>query len=206
MSEQGDYDPCSPGSLAAPPAEDEFQFNGLHINGIDEEVERVYDYDKGGHHPVYLGDCLGDRQQYRLIHKLGSGGYGNVWLCRVLDIDPPEYVALKVLMADASHEDCLEEKIISRLQEISRESPSVAEYVCLPLDKFRITGPNGSHLCLVYPAAGPEVSPFRKPVEDIHKALRRIACQAAEAMAALHRSGICHGGTLTLRWIAFAHG
>ena len=35
-------------------------------------------YHLGGHHPVHLGDVLGDR--YRVIRKLGYGSFSTAWL------------------------------------------------------------------------------------------------------------------------------
>ncbi|KAL3476675.1 kinase-like protein [Aspergillus californicus] len=183
-------------TLSLPADEDEepqFIGNGLILEGLSGKTENLWDYDEGGHLPVHLEDCLGDDKQYRVLLKLGNGGYANVWLCRVLDRHPTEYVALKILMADASGEDCPELQIVSRLQDLTREMPSLAEHLCLPLDQFRMDGPNGSHLCLVYPLAGPEVCPINKMVDNPDHLLRSIARQAAEAMAALHRAGICHG-------------
>ncbi|KAL4951984.1 kinase-like domain-containing protein [Aspergillus filifer] len=46
----------------------------------------------------------------------------------------------------------------------------------------------------VYPAAGPSLVYLKKDIEgDPGQFCRDAACQAAEATAALHRHGICHG-------------
>ncbi|KAL4804594.1 kinase-like domain-containing protein [Aspergillus unguis] len=169
-----------------------FKDNGLYTDGMWDRLEKVWDYDEGGHHPVLLDDCFGDSGQYRVIHKLGNGGYANVWLCRVLNTEPTEYVALKILMADASEGNC-PERLVFELQDLAKENPSIGEYVCLPLDHFQITGPNGSHLCIVYPLQGCEVVPLWKQVDDPNKMLRSLVRQAIEAMATMHRAGICHG-------------
>nr|POE94416.1 fad-dependent monooxygenase nscc [Quercus suber] len=62
-----------------------------------ENVECVEMYKPGGYHPVNLGDVLG--RKYKVIHKLGHGGFAIVWLAR--DVEQHQYVALKILRADA---------------------------------------------------------------------------------------------------------
>jgi len=63
-----------------------------------ENVEDVTMYTPGGHHPIDLGDVVVHR--FRIIHKLGNGGFALVWLAR--DLDQDRNVALKILRADAS--------------------------------------------------------------------------------------------------------
>lgn len=72
--------------------------NGLVIEGPPFSLENIYDYEPGGHHPVHLGDLL--HQRYKVIHKLGSGGYANVWLCRDILTSSPQYRALKIIMPE----------------------------------------------------------------------------------------------------------
>ncbi|CAH0043643.1 unnamed protein product [Clonostachys solani] len=64
--------------------------------GYSEEVER---YEKGGFHPVHLGDRY-DKGRYRIVHKIGSGGYSTVWLA--FDSQLLTWVALKIVEADKS--------------------------------------------------------------------------------------------------------
>ncbi len=63
--------------------DEDIQDNGLTIEGPPWSLKKIFDYEAGGHHPVHLDDVL--HQRYRVIHKLGSGGYANVWLCRDVD-------------------------------------------------------------------------------------------------------------------------
>lgn len=136
---------------------DEHPGNGLVLDGAPVGLEKIYDYESGGHYPVHLGDCLGKDGRYRVIHKLGSGGFANVWLCRDLEFESPKYVALKILVADASTADCPELRV-NKLKEVGVDREVGGKYICLPLDQFRIDGPSGSHLCFVYPVARPRVS------------------------------------------------
>jgi serine/threonine-protein kinase SRPK3 len=177
-----------------------FKDNGLMIEGNPAALEKIYDYESGGHRPVHLGDLL--NQRYKVVHKLGSGGYANVWLCSDVVSDLPRYVAVKIIMADESTNDCPELRV-DKLIELGFDRDSFSEYFCLPLDKFEIDGPNGLHYLIVYPVQGPRVSRllnFTK-FEDPGKILRKICLQTTKAMAALYSHGICHGGTYSYLFI-----
>lgn len=144
---------------------------------------------------MHLGDTLGDDDRYRVIHKLGSGGTSIVWLCRDVRADTPTYVALKILMADLSTEDCPELVHGQSLQNCQEKDGS--EAICLFRDHFRFDGPNGSHLCFVYPVLGPKVSSgLLYPSDDPDKTLRDICRAMVRSMDFLHRQGLCHGGSL----------
>ncbi|KAM7186781.1 Protein kinase-like domain containing protein [Rhypophila sp. PSN 637] len=171
--------------------------NGLIIEGPPTGLEKIFDYEPGGHHPVHLGDVL--HRRYKVIHKLGSGGFANVWLCH--DISPQashsdKYVALKIIMAEGSTEECPELRV-SQLAELAPESTISTGVWCLPLDRFDIEGPNGKHFAFVYPVLGPRVSRLlslvNNSVGDFDVALRKICQQTTQAMALLHSIGICHG-------------
>lgn len=60
-------------------------------------VESLDRYEPGGYHPVAIGDVLDKR--YRVVDKLGSGGYSTVWLAR--DTAANSYVAVKIGIADS---------------------------------------------------------------------------------------------------------
>ena len=169
--------------------------NGLMITGPPFGLEKIYDYELGGHHPVHLGDVLHAR--YRVIHKLGSGGYANVWLCKDISRSPAsQFVAAKIITAEGSTEDCPELRV-TKLDGLV--PPESTELFCLPLDRFDIDGPNGIHFVFVYPVLGPRVSRLLHLVNnsgDPGSSLRTFCRQTTEAMAVLHSLGICHGGLL----------
>lgn len=78
MSDHGDY---APESLPESPVLsrsgegfDERPINGLYIDMAPFGLEKIWDYEPGGHHVVHLGDHLGREGEYKVIHKLGSGG------------------------------------------------------------------------------------------------------------------------------------
>ncbi|KAI2779114.1 kinase-like domain-containing protein [Daldinia loculata] len=179
------------GSIAST-AESEYQGNGLVVKGPPFGLEKIYDYEEGGHHPVHLGDILHSR--YKVIHKLGTGGYANVWLCRDNSSDTPKYVALKIVIGEQSTKDCPELRMNKLLGRGSDKLQS-PDYFCLSLDQFEINGPNGIHLAFVYPVLGPRVSrlPSVAQSDDPGELLKRICLQVTQAMAELHRRGVCHG-------------
>ncbi|KAI2628882.1 kinase-like domain-containing protein [Hypoxylon sp. NC1633] len=165
----------------------EFYGNPLNVEGPSSGLEKIYDYEAGGHHPVHLGEIL--NQQYKVIHKLGSGGHANVWLCRNTTNDTPRYVALKIIMAEASIEDCPELRY-NELIDAGLDKDQVIEH----LDQFEIGGPNGLHYVFVYPVLGPRVSRIFSIIEEDSGAILRQMCfQVTKAVSALHSRGICHG-------------
>lgn len=47
----------------------------------DVDAEPLRRYKPGGYHPVTLGDVLHDGR-YRILHKLGWGGYSTTWAAK----------------------------------------------------------------------------------------------------------------------------
>lgn len=192
----------SPPSSPLPNEEDMtvFQSNGLHLELAPFGLEKIHDYEAGGHHPVHLGDLFGDNGRYRVIHKLGSGGFANVWLCRDMEArDTTKYVALKVLMAEISTDDCPELCVneLKSAHNAQQGKNDRADCICLPLDQFKIHGPNGTHLCFVYPVFGPKVSlGLFHASRDPDEILRSISLKIVKSIHFLHSYGICHGGEL----------
>lgn len=175
-----------------------YKWNGLYNNWWFEGLERPRDYRPGFYHPVHLNDYLGPQKQYRVLYKLSASGSCTVWLCRVRNANKRRYVAVKIRSAWASTDESLkqEREMIERLQELAKSDPAIAKYFVLPIEQFQIEdGPNGAHQCFVYPALGSTVTQLRRKIKRRpSQFLRHLAYQAAEAVAALHRHGIVHGG------------
>lgn len=51
------------------------------IYTCDINTEPLHRYQRGGYHPVHLGDYL-NNGRYKILHKLGWGGYSSVWVAR----------------------------------------------------------------------------------------------------------------------------
>lgn len=71
-----------------------------HCRDIDRNTEDVNRYEPGGFHPILIGDTLGPRNRFRVVHKLGYGQFSTVWLC--YDEEDKIWRAVKVICADSS--------------------------------------------------------------------------------------------------------
>lgn len=148
--------------------------NGLQVWGKSEGLENIYDYDAGGHHPVHLDDLLG--QNYKVLQKLRSGDYANVWLCIDTSGVSPRYVAVKISWQKILCLIALNCTSVNKLVELGLSDGPFAEHFCLPLCSFNTDGPNGQHFGFVYPVLGPRVSRLLKVARspDPGKVLGRV--------------------------------
>lgn len=168
----------------------------LYVRAVDDELEKLQGFRPGGYHPVHLHDEFDDGR-YRIIHKLGHGGFSTVWLCQDLKANPPAYVAIKIILASESEKDNPDLCLLRKLQEDGVDMMSAQQHLCLPRAQFRSQSPNGLHLCLVYPALGPPVNKAAGIVDGDDAALpalQAISYNIVEALALLHSHHICHGG------------
>ncbi|RDK45516.1 serine protein kinase [Aspergillus phoenicis ATCC 13157] len=113
---------------------------------ITQVVEPVEEYRRGGYHPVHLHDIFD--QRYEVVGKLAYGQFSTVWLAKD-NSRTHRNVALKILKANASA-DSKELLILRHLAASEFDHPGKTHVVEL-LDNFYHRGPNGSHLCLVFP-------------------------------------------------------
>jgi serine/threonine-protein kinase SRPK3 len=179
-----------------------------------DNIENVEEYRPGGFHPISIGDVLA-KGRYKVLHKLGFGGSSTVWLARDQRPQQPPVpspttlgplVALKVLSAELSSElkksEIAELALPILLAAFLRVSDTpVRHHVQVVEDHFMEEGPNGVHLCLVYPFAGPSVrsmldSPGRVSGSRRLRAdlARKVAKQTATAVDLFHCAGLVHGG------------
>ncbi|XP_047110509.1 SRSF protein kinase 3-like [Schistocerca piceifrons] len=122
-----------------------------YFSSDDDEQEDPADYCKGGYHPVKIGDLFNGR--YRVTRKLGWGHFSTVWLC--WDLYDKKFVALKVVKS-ASHftETALDEiKLLKVVRESDVNDHKRNKTVQL-LDDFKISGVNGTHVCMVFEVLG----------------------------------------------------
>ncbi|KAK3321238.1 kinase domain-containing protein [Cercophora scortea] len=151
------------------------------------DTEDLEDYEPGGFHPVHLGDTYDNR--YKVVHKLGFGGFSIVWLAR--DPDKQQWVALKIIKANESptYES---RSVVTNHKHVHPLDPRL---FAMPIRNFWIDGPNGRHLCIVLPVLGPNLSSlstgFFSRLQPAF--VKTVSLQAGQALVALHANGICHG-------------
>ncbi|KAM7204877.1 hypothetical protein V8F33_001466 [Rhypophila sp. PSN 637] len=97
----------------------------------------------GGLHPVHLGDKLNNR--YRVVHKLGAGAFGTVWLC--FDEEESIWRAAKLLTAHGSTSSDPENKCPPELQAFHLLNSFTPEklrrnHIASPVSSFTMQGPN----------------------------------------------------------------
>lgn len=158
----------------------------------DSAVEEVEDYAPGGLHPTHLGDLLGEDGRYKVVLKLGHGGFGMVWLCR--DTQRSKWKAVKILRASDSTEDCADLRIHSVFSDMDSQHTDIGHSrVAFALDHFWMEGPNGRHLCIVMPLLGPNLDNAARRYLYEEAPLMRICYQLVQAISFLHAKGVCHG-------------
>ncbi|KAH6637133.1 kinase-like domain-containing protein [Chaetomium tenue] len=163
--------------------------------------ESLYNYRPGGFHPVNLGDTLQDGR-YVVRHKLGYGGFSTVWLAR--DTQEDQWVSIKIKTAEASTETPEEDAEAKISLDLERHYTSSAQAEEKPrcfarlLDCFRVTGPNGTHNCLVTELLGPTVDEVLETFKENNLTLRpdtilRASRQLLDAVDFIHQAGLAHG-------------
>lgn len=166
--------------------------SNLHVNrfnpiGLDnaEDPER---YEDGGVHPVHLDDYY-DNERYRVVHKLGAGGFSIVWLAE--DVPHRRWVALKFIVAVESGTYNARSSAI-----IADPILACSELLATPEREFWVDGPNGRHLCFVLPFVGPNLATLSNGIyaRITSRFAANISMQAAQAMALIHSRERCHGG------------
>ncbi|KAL2015400.1 hypothetical protein VTK56DRAFT_5538 [Thermocarpiscus australiensis] len=157
---------------------------------VGAEAERVSDYTAGGYHPVAIGDLLGDGGRFRVLHKLGHGGFATVWLCR--DNASNKWRAVKIMAAQVSTPDCADFKALKLFGGIDADTLAT-NHVQLPLEHFWIDGPNGRHVCFVLPFLGPSLSNVYNLYGHVPELMKDICFQLVKAMRFIHSHNLCHG-------------
>ncbi|XP_078677103.1 SRSF protein kinase 3-like isoform X30 [Branchiostoma floridae x Branchiostoma belcheri] len=144
-------------STTTPPSSHEEHYADDHdedeeVLGSDEdEQEDPQDYCKGGYHPVKIGDLFNSR--YHVVRKLGWGHFSTVWLA--WDLKGRRFVALKVVKSAAHYtETALDEIKLLKCVRESDEIDPMREKVVQMVDDFKISGVNGTHVCMVFEVLG----------------------------------------------------
>ncbi|KAG6243690.1 hypothetical protein E4U48_008385 [Claviceps purpurea] len=131
--------------------------SAIIVTTIDDDEEYVgYDWEdmedmeaRGGvgcvHSRIAIDDRLNER--YRIVYKLGYGTWSCVWLA--IDEETRKYVAIKVGIAQS---DGSEGEVLTEIpQSVANSNISNDKKLLVPtlLDRFEISGPKGTHPCLV---------------------------------------------------------
>jgi hypothetical protein len=127
------------------------QHGEAEVGSDNEEQEDVSDYCKGGYHPVKIGDLYA--QRYHVLRKLGWGHFSTVWLC--WDFKAIRFVALKIVKSAKHYTEAAADEI--KLLQCARDGDPSDEnrYKTVQLlDDFKVTGPNGVHVCMVFEVLG----------------------------------------------------
>lgn len=175
---------------------------GTYLFGFEVgySLEPLQEYDIGGYHPVELNSSLGPPAQperYKVLHKLGHSDRCTAWLCRDSLAGPLRYVAIKIMKASIQEEDLIQYNFDSEVLDL--DAPG-AEYLEVPLSKFTLEGPNGTHHCMIFQIYGHSISPAiwtewsEARDQEAPSVINKMADNAAQALAFLHNNGICHGG------------
>ncbi|ETS81801.1 hypothetical protein PFICI_06803 [Pestalotiopsis fici W106-1] len=154
--------------------------------------EDVNEYNPGGFHPVHIGDVIHGR--FEVLHKLGQGGFGMVWLCH--DRDTETWRALKILSASQT-EKSKEPAVIAHLTKHHTPEKLQESHILMPLEVFQIEGPNGRHICQVLRVMGYSVREWRQQSDEEEDKsgvkMRNMCHQIAQGTALLHSVGVVHG-------------
>lgn len=144
----------------------------------DEEQESREDYCKGGYFPVKIGDLFLNR--YHVTRKLGWGHFSTVWLC--WDLDDKRYVALKIVKSAQHFTETAKDEIsiLKSVRDSDPSDPKRNKTVQL-LNDFKITGINGTHICMVFEVLGHNLlklilkSNYNGiPIENVKKIIKQV--------------------------------
>lgn len=151
---------------------------GNFYSSEEEEQESKEDYRKGGYHPVRIGDLF--LQRYHVIRKIGWGHFSTVWLC--FDFEDKRYVALKIVKSAQNFTETAKDEIqiLKAVRDTDPDDPHRAKTVQL-LNDFKISGPNGTHVCMVFEVLGSNLlkliikSQYRGiPYENVRTIIRQV--------------------------------
>ncbi|KAJ5576861.1 hypothetical protein N7535_003787, partial [Penicillium sp. DV-2018c] len=166
-------------------------FDMRRFERIHDVVEYVEDYKIGGYHPVHLGDVF--HQRYEIIGKWAYGEFSTVWLAR--DQRLQRDATLKILKS-AFGENSKELSILNELSN-SKKTHVGKEHVISLLDHFEHEGPNGVHLCLVFPVmmSDGQVMTDRSKARNA-SFVREVSKQIILGLDFLHQNNVIHSGNI----------
>jgi serine/threonine-protein kinase SRPK3 len=154
-------------------------------------------YRPGGHHPIHIGDQLSDR--YTVFNKLGWCSASTVWLA--IDHDNND-ACVVVCVSKASAADVYAQELMSKMQHLkSRDNEHAGKKNLLfPHDSFTLSGPNGTHFCVVMTFEGQTVSRATNRAKGIKTRplpfaqAKRAVLDLGNAVSYMHSLQMTHNG------------
>ncbi|EDX18003.1 GD17227 [Drosophila simulans] len=154
------------------------QSNGCSIND-DREYEfsgSESDTQENCSYQPAIGDILAKR--YHVFKKLDCGYFSTVWLCYDSQMD--RYCAVKVAKSEL---DCtFEVELFEKLHDNHKYRSHVAGFY----DNFKVTGPNGTHICLVLEVLGDNLLKVIERCTDKGLPICNIKQIAQQVLTGLH--------------------
>ncbi|PYI29996.1 kinase-like protein [Aspergillus indologenus CBS 114.80] len=154
----------------------------------DFEEETLPGYRKERYYPVRIGEVFQSR--YQVVTKLGFGSSSTVWLCR--DLHDGQFLGLKVHVRTVRQPP---EVQISNHLKTAHNARGVERYVRLVLDSFQVSGPHGTHPCIIYEPAGIDIRDYIHCLEGdalTEELLRPALRFVLIALNYLHQSEVIH--------------
>jgi len=160
------------------------------------EEELLPGYKAEDYYPAAIDETL--KSRYRIVCKLGRGVGSTVWLAK--DVKTSQYRAVKVctrttdgaVPAQASQEIAVAEFLNTAAP--VQEHPG-RRGVRTALDSFTLTGPHGTHTCLVYAPQGMTFTELRDYLPDNRLPKRMLQTSVQLLLIALdylHKNGVVH--------------
>ncbi|KAG5498861.1 hypothetical protein JKF63_03150 [Porcisia hertigi] len=154
---------------------------GTEEDYSDTANEPSREYRKGGYHHVVIGEVYNDR--YRIVKKLGWGYFSTVWL--VWDYQMERYQAMKIQKSAASYSEAAYDEI-KLLSQIMEADPHKKRCCARLNDYFNHTGPNGTHVCMVFDVYGENLLSLMERYEYRGIPLPIVKCIARQVLIGLY--------------------
>jgi serine/threonine-protein kinase SRPK3 len=147
-------------------------------------------YKPGGYHPTEEGEKFHDR--YKAVNKIGWGRFSTVW--RVKDPKRKKYRAIKIIKSKKEYRETGEDEIEILNSLKDKQYPTT---VIKLLDSFSHTGPNGKHICMIFPLLGDDLLKLRDHICDQDRYLsinivKHMCRNILEGLHFIHKKGVIH--------------
>ncbi|KAK3625445.1 hypothetical protein LTR56_014300 [Elasticomyces elasticus] len=149
----------------------------------------IYSDSSGRYYIVQPNERFHNRR-YEALQRIGKGVFSYVWLAK--DLQQQSYVVLKFLTRDrySGKHDIFEVEILQRVvREQTQLGDEIATNVIKLLDVFDLSGPNGTHRCIVMPVLGCTIKTQAERFPDRRipvSIMKEIVRQLLTGLAFLH--------------------